>query len=272
MDCASNYTALIQLGVTFSFVFVVLREGSVNLAGDVISTIFKKMRDNTMKEGDHFLSFIPNYSLELCAQDKRKHISRDLNEVTASFDSFMKLVNWKPKFMSPWCLICGLYSLVLLFLYAELNENVRFQVFFQVFVILSTVFNLFYIRLEFKQFNKRVTSELNQQFYTGHLFLFILIVIVSFISLMIFEKPCSFISDKFFLYWSIFLSFVPFIVVGLLAFCFFVVGKAREHTLCNKIEDLNIDYNNAVDEAKRSQKFGFGEPSDTEGLGFKKVD
>lgn len=125
MDCASNYTALIQLAVTFSFVFVVLRQESVNLADEVISAIFKKMRKKAREEGDSLISFIPYQSLDLCAQNRRSAIEKDFNTVRSMFDLFYNLVHWKPKYMSSWCLFCGLYSLVLLFLYAELAKSTQ---------------------------------------------------------------------------------------------------------------------------------------------------
>lgn len=271
MDCASNYTALIQLAVTFSFVFVVLRQESVNLAGEVISAIFKNMREKTEKTVSNNLSFMPPESLGSCAQDRRQSIQKEFQSVWSSFRIFLKLIHWKPIYMSSWCLICGLYSLVLLFLYAELSENVGFQIFFQSFVILSTFFNLYFLLLEAVQLLNKINDEAFEQLYGRHLLLFLLILLFSFMSVLKFEEPCGFISDRLLFMGSVALSFFPFILVGLLAGTFFLIGKVYEYRLCNKIDDLVIDYQSAVGEAKRNQTFGFGISADhADGLGFGK--
>lgn len=272
MEFACNYSALIQLAVTFSFVFVVLREESVNLASDVISSIFKNMRESLIKECGRNMEYIPVRSFDVCPVERREILKKEFNKVEAYFSIFIKLIEWKPVYMAPWCLLCGLYSMVLLFLYAELNGNQSYLTFFRVFVELCTLLHLYYLILEMKRFFLNNGTEISHKSYTKPLFAFVGILALSAFCLFgEFSLGSPIVSIEFLFYWSLFLAFIPLITVGILSMLFLLLGYIYENLLYQNIDILNIDYNSAIREMRSNDSLSFGKRINEEKLDFKKI-
>ena len=267
MENSYNYAALIQMAVTFCFLFVALQKNDVMKR---VVDFVNMMLQNIRKEKEQYYSvmsdLMPGYSLNKCPD----YLVKDYNNINKSLIFFNKLIHWNPTYMSPWCLFCGLYGLILLFLFAELSEVSSIMNFFLIFIELSTIINLIYFTIElYNVFFSKEGKNIDCSYGISVVFLIIIFLICLFFSAFEISIGQLLISPQIIFYWSIILAFMPFIMAIILAFIFAVFGYVYSDILYERIESFDTDYNSEIRKKGQEAVFGFGSPKSSEGFTFK---
>lgn len=266
MENSYNYAALIQMAVTFCFLFVALPENAVKRVVDFISMMLQNIR----KEKEEYYTFMselmPSYSLSNCPE----YLIKNHHNINNSLTFFNKLIHWNPTYMSPWCLFCGLYGLILLFLYAEQNDISSIMNFFLIFTELATIVNLIYLLIElYNVFFSKEGKIIDCSYGISILFIISIFFTCLFCSTFDISIGQLFINSQILFYWSIVLAFIPFITTIILAFTFALLGYIYSDILYNQIEDFDTDYNSEIRKSKQESVFGFGSPKNSEEFSFK---
>ena len=157
MENPANYSSLIQLAVTFNFVFVVFRHESEDKAKMLIDTFIEKWRKIFQEETNALFTAIQEMVYNKFSILKEKPvISKYHEELKKNYRSFQELISWYPKYLPRYCMMSGLYSLILLILLAELNFNNNLgvktiELFLSFLVIYQLAYNGYYIIIEILQ-------------------------------------------------------------------------------------------------------------------------
>lgn len=246
MENPANYTSLIQLAVTFNFIFVVFRHQSEDKAKMLIDTLIEKWRTTSQEEMNAIFTAIQemvNNKLSFLTQNpviKKYH-----EELKSNYDTFNKLISWYPRYLPRYCLMSGLYSLALLTILAELNfddsPNHKIHFFLSFLVICQIFYNGYYIVLETNTAFQE--KQQHEQKYMWQLISFTLIVIIGVIAAFCgLEFNCA----KELFYPSIILAFSPFLITYLYIIVFGITCIIKLQKLISQIEAFRIDFNNAV--------------------------
>lgn len=121
MENPVNYASLIQLAVTFNFVFVVFRYQSEDKAKMLIDTLIENGRNSFKRKRMPYLLPYKKWSITSFCFIENPVIKKYHDELKSNYKSFNKLISWYPRYLPRYCLMSGLYSLILLVLLAELN-------------------------------------------------------------------------------------------------------------------------------------------------------
>jgi hypothetical protein len=267
MENSYNYAALIQMAVTFCFLFVALQKNEVlKRVVDFISMMLQNIRKEKEQYYNVMTDLMPGYSLNECPD----YLIKDYKKINKSLTFFNKLIHWNPMYMSPWCLYCGLYGLILLFLFAELSEVSSIMNFFLIFIELSTIVNFIYFAIElYNVFFSKEGKTIDCSYGKSVFILIMIFFICLFFSAFELSIGQLFISPQIIFYWSIILAFMPFIMAIILAFIFASLGYIYSDILYERIEAFNTDYNSEIRKKKQETVFGFGSPKSSEGFTFK---
>lgn len=153
MENPVNYASLIQLAVTFNFVFVVFRHQSEDKAKMLIDTLIEKWKEQFQEETNAlFIAIQEMVKNRFSVFIENPVIKKYHDELKNNYESFKNLISWYPRYLPRYCLMSGLYSLILLVLLAELNFKdplcKAWQLFWGVLVICQILYNAYYILLE----------------------------------------------------------------------------------------------------------------------------
>lgn len=252
------------MAVTFCFLFVALPEKATDRIVNFISMMLQHIRKQKEFHYRNMSNLMPSYSLNNCPE----YLIKDYHCLNKNLAVFDKLIRWNPIHMSPWCLFCGLYGLILLFLYAELSAKPIFMDFFLVFVELTTLVNLIYFLIELYDVFLFTDGKKVDCSYGRAVMIFIIIFLTCLFCSFFGITGQLLISTQIIFYWSIFLAFLPFIITMILAFVFAVASYIYSFVLSSRMEDFNTDYNSEMRRLKKNSVFEFGSTKDNEGFSF----
>lgn len=254
------------MAVTFCFLFVAFPEDAMKRVEDFISMILQYIRKDKEQYYSFMSALMPSYLLSECPP----YIIKNHHNINKSLTFFDKLIHWNPAYMSPWCLFSGLYGLILLFLFAELNEISSITTFFLIFIELTTVVHFLYLLAElYNVFFSKEEKKIDCSYGKPVVFLIAIFLICLFCTCFEINIGELLINTQIIFYWSIVLTFLPFITTILLAFIFACFGYIYSDILYNRIEDFDTDYNAEIKKKKQEAVFGFGNPQNNEGFTFK---
>ena len=247
MENPANYSSLIQLAVTFNFVFVVFRHESEDKAKMLIDTFIEKWRKIFQEETNALFTAIQEMVYNKFSILKEKPvISKYHEELKKNYRSFQELISWYPKYLPRYCMMSGLYSLILLILLAELNFNNNLgvktiELFLSFLVIYQLAYNGYYIIIEIIAFFQK--KEQHEQKYMQQLIIFFVAIVIGTITSFC---EIEIMDAKKLFYISIALAFSPFIVTFLYIIIFGTICICKLYIFISKIEAFRADFNKVV--------------------------
>lgn len=120
----------------------------------LIDTFIEKWRKIFQEETNALFTAIQEMVYNKFSILKEKPvISKYHEELKKNYRSFQELISWYPKYLPRYCMMSGLYSLILLILLAELNFNNNLgvktiELFLSFLVIYQLAYNGYYIIID----------------------------------------------------------------------------------------------------------------------------
>lgn len=273
MENPANYSSLIQLAVTFNFVFVVFRHESENKAKMLIDTFIEKSRKQFQEETNALFTAIQEMvTNKFSILKERPVISKYHEELKKNYRAFQELISWYPKYLPRYCMISGLYSLILLSLLAELNFNdclggKTLQLFLSFLVIFQLLYNGYYIAIEtIAIFQKKKQHE---QKYMQQLIIYSVAILIGIITSFC---EVEIVDAKKLFYISLILAFSPFIVTFLYIIIFGIICICKLYIFISKIEAFRTDFNKAITDLTPKETFEYVSHRNSESFEFYKFE
>lgn len=247
MENPVNYASLIQLAVTFNFVFVVFRHQSEDKAKMLIDTLIEKWKEQFQEETNAlFIAIQEMVKNRFSVFIENPVIKKYHDELKNNYESFKNLISWYPRYLPRYCLMSGLYSLILLVLLAELNFKdplcKAWQLFWGVLVICQILYNAYYILLEtITAFQEK--KQLYEQKYMLQLIIFAGIIFIGYVAVIC---KLEIFDPKNLFYMSLILAFSPFLVTFAYIIIFGIICICKLHSFISQIEAFRADFNKVV--------------------------
>lgn len=251
MENPVNYASLIQLAVTFNFVFVVFRYQSEDKAKMLIDTLIEKWKEQFKEETNAlFIAIQEMVNNKFSVFIENPVIKKYHDELKSNYKSFNKLISWYPRYLPRYCLMSGLYSLILLVLLAELNFKdplyKAWQLFLGILVICQILYIAYYILLEtITAFQEK--KQLYEQKYMQQLIIFAGIIFMGYTAA---SCGLEIVDSKNLFYFSLILAFSPFLITFIYIIIFGIICIWKLHNFISQIEAFRSDFNKVVTQSQ----------------------
>lgn len=172
------------------------------------------------------------------------------DELKSNYKSFNKLISWYPRYLPRYCLMSGLYSLILLVLLAELNFKdplyKAWQLFLGILVICQILYIAYYILLEtITAFQEK--KQLYEQKYMQQLIIFAGIIFMGYTAA---SCGLEIVDSKNLFYFSLILAFSPFLITFIYIIIFGIICIWKLHNFISQIEAFRSDFNKVVTQSQ----------------------